>query len=142
MDIHIDLADKGVDPLLLQKIHQNVRGTGVQRREDHRMQRPLPHQILRKLPVHHTRVVRIREFCLLRKGALIEPVGEQQIHPNAALLVLRRVHMHVRERRNDKTPAVIRHRKRAKLLRQPIRGINSPDPSILHRENRVLPHRE
>ena len=142
MDIHIDLANKGVDALLLQKLHQDIRGSGVQRREDHSMQRPLPHQILRKLPVHQARVVRIREFCLLRKGTLIEPVGEQQIHPYAALLILRRMHMHVRERRNNQTPVVIRHRKRAKILRQRIRSINIPHLSVLHRENRILPHRE
>ena len=88
LEIHVDLADQGVEPFFLQLPEEDIRGRTMDRREDAGMERSVADHIADVGIIDGLRVFRISEAGFLREGVGVEPVAEQKVHPDPALVKL------------------------------------------------------
>ena len=130
--IHVDLAHVSVQPQALQAGEQIAGGCGVDRAEDDGVKRAVGDQIVSKGVVDRTGKVQIGKASLQREGVVRQPVGQQLVHGEAALGILRCVDMEIRKGRDQHVLPQFRDRRAAQRLRHG--GIDALYDTALHRE--------
>ena len=93
-------------------------------------------QIIKKRVVDRAGVVEICIFGLLGKRICIQPVCQQEVHPQASLRILGSMYVQIRKCRNDDAVAEVCHRQGRIFLRQDI--IDPLYHTVLHSNIAVL----
>ena len=107
--VHVDLADIGAEPRVLQLLHQKQCRRKMQRRKNARARGRAAGKARNKALIRRLGIREVLIFGLFGEGVGVEPVEQLQIHPEPPEGKLRRVNVQVRHAGNDQLSRIIKN---------------------------------
>ena len=134
--VHVHLAHIAGDTGLLQLLHEDPRGVGVEGGEHTHTGGAVGNEVRGQTAIDAAGVVRVGKPCLRGKGIGVQPLQQRQIHAHAQHGVLGGVEVHIRKGLHHQCLTVIHQRRRSIFQWQPV--IDAPDHAVLQHQIALL----